>query len=110
MAKPTVPQIEEFFRQTSADKIDSTAFQLFLDGLRKVRPLTLEEYQEMCTSLFCRTTNCVGPLELEWYEHEGGWEIEGSSKKQWLYTHCRSCGHQFSLRHYGIPQNLLKKI
>ena len=110
MAKPHFEQVQEFFRQVDANKINSASFQLFLDGLRKVQPLSLKEYEEMVRGLRCRTTGCVGPLGLQNYDHEGGWQVEGFSEKQWLYTECRHCANAVSLRHWGIERGLLKQL
>lgn len=34
---------------------------------------------------------------LQYYDHEGGFEIEGMPK-QWLYTECSNCGYQLSFK------------
>jgi hypothetical protein len=111
MAKPTFAQMEEFFRQVAADKISSASFQTLLDGLTRVRPLTLEEYQGMVRYLRCGgSSRCMGGLELKRYNHVEGWKVEGFSEKQWLYTKCFHCGSEVSLRHWGIERGLLKQV
>lgn len=112
MAKPTFAQIEEFFRQVDSSKIDSTSFQLFLDGLgRRVRPLTLDEYREMVSKWCCRRDTCHWPvLDLNLYDHPGGWMLIGFGSKQWLSTKCRNCGEELSFTHWGVDKKLLKQI
>ncbi|MBI2624843.1 MAG: hypothetical protein HYW70_00690 [Candidatus Nealsonbacteria bacterium] len=37
--------------------------------------------------------------------HDGGWEVKGFDKKQWLYYQCKKCGYQTSFDKLGVPRN-----
>jgi len=63
-----------------------------------------------------RTTcmNCDEPLRpenIEYYDHEGGYDLPGFGKPQWLYHHCegkkkdgKTCHHDLSLWKLRIPE------
>lgn len=34
---------------------------------------------------------------IEFFEHEGGWEVAGYDERVWLYKHCPSCRYDWSL-------------
>jgi len=40
---------------------------------------------------------------VEHYPHNGGWNVEGFDKKQWLYITCPGCGYQWALHKLNIP-------
>jgi len=52
------------------------------------------------------------PANLEYYDHEGGYDLPGFGRRQWLYHQCE-CGYGYSLWKLRIPisqgLNLLKK-
>ena len=65
-----------------------------------------------------RTTcmNCGEPLRpenIEYYDHEGGYDLPGFGQPQWLYHHCegtkngKKCNHDLSLWKLRIPDNIL---
>lgn len=49
---------------------------------------------------FCRTV--LNHENINYYDHEAGWDVEGFKKKQWLYVPCHGCGHDWSLEKLGI--------
>jgi hypothetical protein len=67
---------------------------------------TLNDYDQRATELTggkCPT--CEGVLGyIENYDHNGGWNVEGFQRKQWLYKTCRKCGYQWALWKLGIPR------
>jgi len=61
---------------------------------------TLEDYDKITTD---KCPSCSGKLgAIEHYDHDGGWNVEGFSEKQWLYKTCRKCGYQWALWKLGI--------
>ena len=67
-------------------------------------PLTLEEYSKLVEGI-----ECIGcgrplkaPIQLDHYDHRGGWVVDGFSERQWLYVVCPSCYYQNALRKLGI--------
>ncbi len=108
MAKPTFGQMEEFFKQVTSDKITDSSLQLFLDGLRKVEPLSFDQYSAMIENLRCWTEGCGGFHKLKGYDHDGGWLVANFDRRQWLSTICMVCQKETSLRLWGIPTNIVK--
>lgn len=53
---------------------------------------------------FCGTVLNYGCIE--YYDHEGGFKVEGFDKKQWLYINCFGCGHDWSLVHLGVARGV----
>lgn len=51
---------------------------------------------------FCGAT--LNHRNVEYYDHDGGYEVEGFTQKQWLYVTCHKCGHQWSLVHLGVDR------
>jgi hypothetical protein len=52
-----------------------------------------------------QTCRCGAPLDLnnvEYYDHEGGYDLLGFGQPQWLYHHCDVCGFDYSLWKLGI--------
>jgi len=35
--------------------------------------------------------------QLQHYNHDGGWSVEGFAEKQWVYIHCHQCGYDWAL-------------
>ncbi len=65
--------------------------------------MTLAEYAAKAAHKPC--VSCINPLpsspEVEYYDHSGGWEVEGFSERQWLYVTC-ACGYPNALWKLGI--------
>lgn len=64
-----------------------------------------DEYRRRLKTTTCRW--CGGLLlnqQIEYYEHSGGWRVEGHVAKQWLYIECPGCKYQWSLAKLGVPQ------
>lgn len=56
------------------------------------------------SKLTCR--NCGEPLHagnIEYYDHQGGYNLPGFGVPQWLYHHCQKCNHDLSLWKLRIP-------
>lgn len=106
MAKPSIEQVTELFRQIESGRISSVSLQVFLE--RKVRGLSLDEFRVMM-GIRCNRGSCRGFLNssLGHYEHSDGWIVEGFKERQWLYTICGSCGDETSLQHYGVHKDLI---
>lgn len=109
MTKPTFAQMEEFFRQVASGKITDSTLQLFLEGLRRDKPLSMADYAGMIKHLRCHHTDCNGFHSLGHYAHIGGWSVAEYSAKQWLYTICHSCQKETSLRDWGIPIDVVRR-
>ena len=61
-----------------------------------MKPLTV--YQEEIKGKKCRWCGKdLGDELLEFYDHDGGFEVEGFDRKQWLYVTCPECEYQWSL-------------
>lgn len=41
---------------------------------------------------------------LEYYPHDGGWDVDGFPHKLWLYIVCPKCHYQSALWKIGIPR------
>jgi len=70
--------------------------------------MKLEDYKKLLMVKRAKCKWCGTPLwycEIEHYDHDDGWEVEGFSKKQWLYVTCPKCGYQWSLWKLGIPRS-----
>ena len=47
-----------------------------------------------------QTCDCgepITPLTIDMYPHEGGIKVDGETKKQWVYIHCRKCQYDWAL-------------
>ena len=66
--------------------------------------MKLKDYEKETMNMKCKF--CQGPLGgIEYYENDGGWQLDENTNKQWLFKTCLSCGHQWSLGHLGISKN-----
>lgn len=41
---------------------------------------------------------------LQHYTHSGGWPLEGSFAKQWIYIHCSNCKYDWAISKLGVPK------
>lgn len=60
---------------------------------------SLDEYYQMAIGKMC--FGCCkdlvdGSFTIDYYQHEGGWQVAGFADRQWLATKC-SCGYCTSL-------------
>jgi hypothetical protein len=46
----------------------------------------------------------LDPLNIAYYDHEGGYTLPGFGKPQWLYHHCPKCNYDLSLWKLRIPE------
>lgn len=46
----------------------------------------------------------LDPANVEYYDHEGGYDLPGFGQPQWLYHHCEGCDHELSLWKLRIPE------
>ena len=63
--------------------------------------LNLEDYAKRLENAKCPC--CGGSLAGKWiemYPHDGGWDVEGYTRKQWLSVRC--CRMDWSLWKIGI--------
>jgi len=72
--------------------------------------MTREDYAKMVEGVTCRWCGYALPTEIQNYNHGGGWELEGYTRRQWLYVECRRCDYQWSLAKLGIPRNVGETI
>lgn len=60
-----------------------------------------------CMDCYPETTILLAKQEIEHYNHENGWPLNGHVEKQWLFITCPNCRYQWSFAKLGIPQTLL---
>jgi len=70
---------------------------------------SLEDYEKMIKGKDCRWCSKRGkkvllPSKIKFYDHSGGWEVDGFEEKQWLYVECPKCGYEWSLQKLGVPR------
>lgn len=67
---------------------------------------TLKDYKAIIDNLEpeCDCGTPLLPVDLEHYDHDGGWYVEGFDEKQWLYLECPDCGYQTALWKIGITR------
>lgn len=52
----------------------------------------------------CRCGEPLNPVNIEYYDHEGGYNLPGFGKPQWLMHHCKKCNYDYSLWKLGVPE------
>jgi len=65
--------------------------------------MKIGDYAQLVKGKKCKICGSKLPAEVEHYDHEGGWIVDGYEKRQWLYTRCRRCGYKNALWKLGIP-------
>ena len=77
---------------------------------------TLGNYHKLANDVLsaeylCDTCHGTGEIKqkvslahepIKHYEHDGGWEMDGFNRKQWLYVECPNCKYQWALHKLGI--------
>ncbi len=66
--------------------------------------VTLDKIREQIKEKVCMY--CGRDLDvnnIESYDYEGGWTVDGFLCKQWLYITC-GCGYQLALWKLGVPR------
>lgn len=71
---------------------------------------TLIEYQsdlkdkdcQWCRKTHSKESVLFKGLLVEYYPHDGGYQIEGVQGRQWLYVTCPKCQYQWSFKKLGI--------
>lgn len=71
---------------------------------------SLEQYQEDLEGKdcrWCRKTHSsemvfLKGLQIERYDHDHGYQVEGYKWPQWLYVTCPKCEYQWSFKKLGI--------
>lgn len=99
--------------QAKLELLQLRSFEYIRDELLMT---TLEEYARMVQDKNC--ASCDKPLavghnrvvRVEFYDHDGGWEVEGFYRLQWLYVTCRRCGYENALWKLGVPRNLTQEV
>lgn len=67
--------------------------------------MKLNDYGSLVQGKVCRFCNTVlNHGSVEYYDHEGGFIVEGFKERQWLFITCSGCGHQWSLVHLGVAR------
>lgn len=41
---------------------------------------------------------------IKFYEHTGGWMIDGIKKRVWLFITCPKCDYEWALWKLGVPR------
>lgn len=57
---------------------------------------------EGCKCRFCQSV--LSHQSVEYYDHDGGYMVDGFQQKQWLYLTCPGCGYQWSLVKLGVAR------
>jgi len=64
-------------------------------------------YAELIEGASCRWCGYALPTdEIQNYNHGGGWQLDGYTRRQWLYVECRRCDYQWSLAKLGISRSV----
>jgi hypothetical protein len=65
-------------------------------------PLSTQDYEDLSDDE-CPT--CGAPLShVKGYSHEGGWDVRGFARKQWLYRTCPKCRYDWALWKIGVSR------
>lgn len=72
---------------------------------------TLIEYQldlndkdcQWCRKTHTKETVLLKGLQIEHYDHDHGYSVEGYKWPQWLYVTCPKCNYQWSFKKLRIP-------
>ena len=51
----------------------------------------------------CDGNPSLASLPIEYYDHEGGWKVEGFENRQWLSVVCPKCKYGWSLWKLDVP-------
>lgn len=67
--------------------------ELYIEGI---------DIQELARKIYEKKPSCscgktLESYNLEHYLHEGGEQVKGYEKPQWLYIHCDNCGYDMAL-------------
>jgi len=66
--------------------------------------MKLEDYEKLIKGKKCKWCGTELPQKIEYYEHSGGWVVEGFDSKLWLYVVCPKCKYQWALWKLGIKR------
>lgn len=69
--------------------------------------MELEEYYKQIKIDTCKWCD-YSPLSSETikcYEHEGGWIVDGFTKRMWLFITCPKCDYEWALWKLGVPRH-----
>jgi len=70
--------------------------------------MELQKYIELITKTKCTFCGRKLPIRdsaIKMYPHDGGWNVNGYDKKQWLYIICPKCGYQWALWKLGVSRS-----
>lgn len=67
--------------------------------------LSLDDYQGLVDGKKCRWCGS-GLNPISHFDHDGGWDVDGFDKKQWLYAECsnRNCRYEWALWKLGVSR------
>lgn len=68
-------------------------------------PKTMKEYLEMVKGKRCLFCGEPLPDKILHYDHDGGWDVLGFDKRQWLFIECDKCHYQWALWKLGVPRD-----
>lgn len=74
---------------------------------------TMKEIQKRVLQCNVTECSCGEPLEtgdIRSYDHDGGYDLKGFGKPQWVYHECSKCKHQLSIRKLRIDLSDLEKV
>jgi hypothetical protein len=66
----------------------------------KTKNMTLKEIAAAVIQLSGECVSCGHPFDLDdiqTYNHDGGIEVKGYDKRQWVYFHCKKCEYDSAL-------------
>jgi hypothetical protein len=67
--------------------------------------MNLTDYAKLPMEDRCKSCQARLPTVISYYEHEGGWNVDGfGGKKQWLYKVCPKCESEWALWKLGVPK------
>ncbi len=46
---------------------------------------------------------------VESFDHDGGFEVPGYGRRQWIYSHCEACGRDIALGKLGLGEAVLQE-
>ena len=64
--------------------------------------MKMSDYQAQIVGKVCPACKRPVPSTIKFYDHAGGYDVEGFSGRQWLYVECHGCQFQISLWKLGV--------
>jgi hypothetical protein len=68
---------------------------------------SLKDYEKMVKGKTCKWCgHDLSGVSVDYYDHDGGWEVEGFDNKLWLSVHCHGCDYDWSLWKLGVGKTV----